>query len=101
MNNAYISVAGVTAALNLAAAVADFRRTGWIMTNMTRYGIPPRWIVPLGVAKAAGAAGLLLGIAVPSIGVLAAAGLALYFVGAVVAVARAKWWSHLPARWCC
>ncbi len=97
MSTAYNAVAGVTAALNIAAAVGDFRRTGWIMTNMTRYGIPHRWIGPLGVAKATGGAGLLVGIAVPPLGTLAAAGLAVYFLGAVVAVVRARWWSHLPA----
>ncbi len=97
MSTAYVAVASVTAALNIAAAVADFRRTGWIMTNMSRYGIPHQWIGALGVAKAAGGAGLLVGIAVPTLGTLAAAGLAGYFLGAIVAVARARWWSHLPA----
>lgn len=52
--------------------------------------------VPLGVAKAAGAVGLLVGIAVPTIGVAAAVGLVLYFVGAIVTVLRARWPAHLP-----
>jgi hypothetical protein len=47
-------------------------------------------------AKAAGAAGLLVGLFVPVIGVLAAIGLVLYFAGAVVTVVRARWYSHIP-----
>jgi hypothetical protein len=66
------------------------------MTNMSRYGVPHGWISFLGVAKAAGAVGLLIGIAVPALGLLAAGGLVLYYVGAVITVVRARWWSHLP-----
>ncbi|HEX6425227.1 MAG TPA: DoxX family protein [Acidimicrobiales bacterium] len=54
------------------------------------------WWPWLGAAKAAGAAGLLVGLLVPAIGVAAGVGLALYFTGAVITVARARWYSHLP-----
>jgi hypothetical protein len=46
--------------------------------------------------KAAGALGLVAGIAVPSVGIAAATGLVLYFVGAIVTVGRAGWYEHLP-----
>jgi hypothetical protein len=55
--------------------------------------------------KAAGAAGLLIGLFVPVIGVMAGIGLVLYFAGAVITVVRARWFSHVPypllymARW--
>ncbi|MGW5050583.1 DoxX family protein [Actinokineospora sp. NPDC004072] len=95
MFTAYVVVTLVTAAANVAAAVADFVRAEWIVANLSRYGLPRSWLAPLGIAKAAGAAGLLTGFAVPALGIAAAVGLVLYFAGAVVAVARARWYSHL------
>ena len=38
----------------------------------------------LGVLKAAGALGLLIGIRVPAVGIAAAAGLVLFFIGAII-----------------
>ncbi|MDF5756020.1 DoxX family protein [Spongiactinospora sp. TRM90649] len=92
---AYVVVTVVTAAGNLSAAVADFARKKWILENMTAYGIPHSWIIPLGWAKGLGAAGLLVGFAVPPIGLAAAIGLLLYFAGAIATVARARYHSHL------
>ncbi|WP_106176964.1 DoxX family protein [Prauserella shujinwangii] len=95
MFTAYVVVVVVAAAANVAAAVADFVRAEWILANMTRYGIPHRWIHPLGAAKAAGAAGLLAGLAYPPIGIAAAAALLGYFVGAVGTVVRARCYGDL------
>ncbi|WP_280275172.1 DoxX family protein [Nocardia wallacei] len=86
----YVTVAVVAALANLAAARVDFVRKQWVLDNMTSYGVPHSWIVPLGVAKAVGAAGLLVGLAVPLVGVAAAAYLVLYFLGAVATVLRAR-----------
>jgi hypothetical protein len=55
-----------------------------------------RWWPWLGTAKAAGAAGLLIGLLVPVIGVIPGIGLALYFAGAAITVVRARWYSHIP-----
>ncbi|GIH79699.1 DoxX family protein [Planobispora longispora] len=96
MFTAYVVVTVTTAAGNVAAAIVDFARAGWVLGNMSKYGVPHSWIYPLGAAKAAGALGLLAGLAVPAIGIAAAAGLLLYFAGAVFTVARAHWYSHLP-----
>jgi hypothetical protein len=52
--------------------------------------VPRSWIRPLGVVLAAGALGLLVGFAVPVVGILAAAGLVLYFVCAFGAHVRAS-----------
>ncbi|SFQ65472.1 DoxX-like family protein [Amycolatopsis arida] len=92
---AYVVVTVLTAVANLAAAVADFVRVQWILDNMSRYGIPHSWILPLGVAKAVGALGLLVGFAVPAIGVAAAVGLVGYFVRAVGSVTRARCYADL------
>jgi hypothetical protein len=43
-----------------------------------------------------GAAGLLVGLVVPLIGLAAGIGLVVYFTGAVVTVVRARWYSHIP-----
>ncbi|AGZ42958.1 DoxX family protein [Actinoplanes friuliensis] len=50
--------------------------------------LPPEWVPRLGLALAAGSLGLLVGFVVPPAGILAAAGLVLYFVGAFVAHLR-------------
>lgn len=96
MSTAFVVLTIVTAVANAAAALVDFARAEWVMANMSRYGLPPRWIVPLGVVKAAGALGLLAGLVVPAVGLAAAVGLVLYFVGAVGAVVRARCYAHLP-----
>jgi DoxX-like family len=93
---AYLTVTMLAAAANIYAATNDFRRLEWVVGNMNRLGVPQRWLATLGVLKAAGAVGLLAGIQVPMIGVAAAAGLVLFFVGAIVTAARAHWYSHLP-----
>ncbi|WP_113701615.1 DoxX family protein [Nonomuraea lactucae] len=53
-------------------------------------GLPRSWTLPLGALLAAGALGLLAGLAVPTLGTLAAAGLVLYFLGAFGAHLRAR-----------
>jgi DoxX-like family len=68
----------------------------WVLEPITAYGVPRSWWPWLATAKAAGAAGLLVGLAFPVIGILAGIGLALYFTGAVITVVRARWYSHIP-----
>lgn len=86
----------LTAVANAYAAVNDFTRPAWIIENMKRLAIPERWLPALGTLKALGALGLLAGIVVPWVGVAAAAGLVLFFVGAMVTAMRAHWYGHLP-----
>lgn len=59
---------------------------------MLKVGVPETWLTfPIGILKAAGAIGLLLGlVGVPLIGTAAAIGLVLFFVCAV--------YTHLLAR---
>ncbi len=96
MFTAYIIVSVLTAAANTYAAIVDFRRPQWVLDNMTKWGGSHSWLFTLGALKAAGALGLLAGIAVPLIGVAAAIGLVLFFVGAIAVVVRAGWYAHLP-----
>jgi len=92
----YIIVTIVTVAANVFAAVVDFRHPQWVVDNITRWGGSQSWLFTLGALKAAGALGLMIGIGVPLVGVAAATGLVLFFVGAIVVVTRARWYSHLP-----
>ncbi|MDH6704700.1 hypothetical protein P3T27_001403 [Kitasatospora sp. MAA19] len=78
------------------SAGAVFLRAGFAVGPLAEYGVPRAWWIWLGVAKAAGAVGLLVGLAVPVIGELAAAGLVLYFTGAVIIVLRARDYAHVP-----
>nr|WP_192764229.1 DoxX family protein [Actinomadura algeriensis] len=88
---AYVTVTVVTIAANAGMAAADFARARFVLGNSAEVGVPAAWVPYLGAAKAAGAAGLLLGlVGVPFIGVAAAAGLVLFFVGAVAAHVRAR-----------
>jgi hypothetical protein len=80
----YVVLTLVTAAVNLWAAVADFVRARFVLDNAAELDLPLTWLLPLGVLKALGAMGLLLGlVGVPLIGTAAAVGLVLFFVGAV------------------
>ncbi|MCI2420911.1 DoxX family protein [Saccharopolyspora sp. K220] len=95
MFTAYVVVTVLAAAANAAAATVDFLRAEWVLGNMTKIGVPHSWLFPLGVLKATGALGLLVGLAVPQIGIAASTGLVLYFVGAIITVVRARWYPHI------
>ena len=90
MFTAYIVVTLLAAAANIFSATLDFIRFKPILINMARVGVSESWITTLGTLKAAGALGLLVGIAMPLIGVAAAGGLVLFFVGAIVTHLRAR-----------
>ncbi|MBF6300066.1 DoxX family protein [Nocardia amamiensis] len=92
---AYIAATVLAAAAALLAAGIDVVRAEWVRTNMGAYGVPESWLSPLALIKAVGGAGLLIGLAVPPIGVAAAAGLVVYFLGAVLTVIRARCYSHI------
>ncbi|MFI9238947.1 DoxX family protein [Streptomyces cinnamoneus] len=96
MSTAYVVVTVLAAAMAGFSAGSVFLRAAWVVQPMADYGIPQSWLPWLGSAKAAGAVGLLAGLFVPVIGLLAGIGLVLYFAGAVVAVLRARWYAHVP-----
>jgi hypothetical protein len=76
------------------SAGSVFFRAKWVVQPLADYGVPRSWWPWLGAAKAAGAAGLLVGLFVPVIGVMAVIGLVLYFIGAVASVMRARVYSR-------
>jgi DoxX-like protein len=95
MSTAYVIVTVVGAAMVAFSAGAVFLNADWVVQNLADYGVPRSWWGWLGAAKAAGAVGLLVGLFVPIIGVIAAIAVVLYFVGAVITVARARYYSHI------
>ncbi|MFJ6249334.1 MULTISPECIES: DoxX family protein [unclassified Streptomyces] len=85
------AVVAVLLALALSGSVfLTFTRNPQITGSMTKLGVPESWFPWLATAKAAGAIGLLVGLAVPALGVAAAIGVVLYFLGALVTHLRAK-----------
>lgn len=76
---------------NAGIAMADFARAEFVLANSAEVHVPPRFLPHLATLKAAGAAGLVLGLTIePWIGVAAGTGLTLFFVGAVIAHVRAR-----------
>ena len=90
MFTAYIVVTVLTAAANFFSATLDFIRYKQILINMARVGVSESWITILGILKAAGALGLLVGIGVSLVGMAAAVGLVLFFVAAIITHLRAR-----------
>jgi hypothetical protein len=72
-----------------------------VLVAMARAGVSPSRLPMLGTLKAAGAIGLLLGLAVPWIGVAAAAGTVLYFAAAIITHLRARDYTLAPASAFC
>ncbi|MEU8105746.1 DoxX family protein [Nonomuraea muscovyensis] len=96
MSTAYIVVTLLAAAWVGFSAWSVFARATWVVEPLADYRVPRSWWPWLGTAKAAGALGMVAGLFVPVIGVLAGIGLVLYFAGAVVTVLRARAYGHLP-----
>ncbi|MFC0003475.1 DoxX family protein [Micromonospora siamensis] len=96
MSTAYTVVTVVAALWVGFSAFSLLRGAPWVVDSLAAYGVPRPWWPWLGAAKAAGALGLLVGLFVPAIGVLAGVGLVLYFLGAVVTVVRAHSYAHIP-----
>ena len=90
MFTVYIIVTVLTAAANFFSATLDFIRYKQVLINMAKAGVPESWITMLGILKAAGALGLLVGFGVPLIGTAAAVGLVLFFVAAIITHLRAR-----------
>ncbi|SEG64054.1 DoxX-like family protein [Nonomuraea solani] len=94
----YAIVTVLTIAINVWAALADVVRAKFVLANSSELGIAPSWIPLLAALKAVGAAGLLAGLlGVRPLGVAAAAGLVLFFAGALVVHTRARVFHNIAA----
>ncbi|MEU2372278.1 MULTISPECIES: DoxX family protein [Streptomyces] len=90
---ALVSVTVLTAAVNVAIATADLAGARFVIANSAQVGVPRSWLPWLAALKLAGAAGLLLGVFVTALrplGVAAACGLVLFYLGAIAFHLRAR-----------
>ncbi|MFD7261120.1 DoxX family protein [Streptomyces sp. NPDC059874] len=94
---AYAVVGGLLALVLTASATFTLQRNDQIVASMRRVQVPDSWLPRLAGLKAAGAIGLVAGLWVTPLGVAAATGVTLYFVGAVIAHLRAKDYELAPA----
>ena len=85
---AYVTVTVLAAVFTGIAAVTYLIGHEYPKAQADMKRIPRSWVPRLGIVLAAGSLGLLAGFAVPLLGTLAAAGLVLYFLGALVAHLR-------------
>jgi hypothetical protein len=91
MHTAYVVVVLITAIATAGVAVADLVPAGFVLANSAEVGVPRSWLSPLAAVKLAGAAGLIVGLlGLRPLGIAAAAGLVLFFIGAVVTHVRAR-----------
>ncbi|HEX6544235.1 MAG TPA: DoxX family protein [Ktedonobacterales bacterium] len=95
MSIAYVVVTILAALMVGFSAFSAFTRAKWIVQPLAAYGIPDAWVPWLGTAKTAGAVGLLVGLFVPVIGVLAGICLVVYFAAAVITVVHAHVYAHV------
>lgn len=90
MNTVVVVFTLITAAVTAAIAVADLIPAQFVLANSAEVGVPRSWLPALGAVKLAGAAGIVAGLLGPrGLGIAAATGLVLFFVGAVVTHLRA------------
>lgn len=85
---AYVIVTVLAALFTGSAAITYLIGHEYPKAQLRMKRLPLAWGPMLGGLLAAGAVGLLAGFAVPAVGILAAGGLVLYFVGALVAHLR-------------
>jgi hypothetical protein len=91
MNTAYVAITLTTAIITAGISVADLIPARFVLANSAEVGVPRSWLPALGAVKLAGAVGLVVGLlGISALGIAAAAGLVLFFVGAVVTHLRAQ-----------
>jgi DoxX-like family len=91
MTIAYVVVTVVTAIINIYAGIADLIPAKSVLANSAQVHVPRSWLPTLGMLKLAGALGLVAGLfGLTAIGIAAATGLVLFFIGAVITHLRAS-----------
>ncbi|MFJ4332315.1 MULTISPECIES: DoxX family protein [Streptomyces] len=83
----------LTAALNVGIAAADLAGARFVLANSAEVRVPRSWLPWLAALKLAGATGLLLGLldtGLRPLGVAAACGLVLLYLGALAFHLRAR-----------
>ena len=84
MTIAYVVLAILLAVILAFSAYGKLSRAATVVRNLDGAGVPRSWYPWLATAEIAGAVGLIAGIWARPLGVAAAIGVVLYFVGAIV-----------------
>jgi hypothetical protein len=85
----HAALAVLTAVMAAVSAVMKVRRNPHVVATIHQVvGVPLKWLDLLALCELAGSAGLIAGLAWRPVGIAAAAGLTVYFVGAAVAHLR-------------
>ncbi|MEV0288947.1 DoxX family protein [Kribbella sp. NPDC050820] len=93
----YLAATLLAATLTASAAVANLIGHAYPKSQADKLNVPHTWMRPLGTLLGAASLGLLAGLAIPPLGLLASAGLVLYFLGALAAHLRVH--DHQLAAW--
>lgn len=96
MYTAYVIVTVLAAAWVGFSGFSLLRRAEFVVQPLVEYGVPESWWTWLGLAKTAGAIGLVAGLWIPVIGYAAAIGVVLYFAGAIITNIRARAYRSIP-----
>jgi hypothetical protein len=88
MHVIYLVITILAALANGYAAALNFAGAESVNVVADRVQVSRSWMVPLGGLLACGAVGLVIGFAVPALGVAAAIGLTAYFICALTAHVR-------------
>ena len=87
----FLTCAVITSLLSLVllgSAAGKLTKHPKVTENLGKCEVPSNWHPRLAAAEIAGAVGMVLGLWVPALGIAAAVGVVLYFVGAVIAHVR-------------
>ncbi|MFQ6395336.1 DoxX family protein [Nocardia sp. KC 131] len=93
---AVVIISVLLAAMLSMSAYFKITRRPQFVEGYAAIGVPDSWLNPLAALLLAGAAGLLVGLWLAPIGIAAAVGLILYFLGGIGFHAKAKDWKGLP-----
>lgn len=87
---AYAVAAVVLSLVLVGSGRAKLVKDARVVEGLSKAQVPLSWYPPLAMVEFAGALGLLIGIGWRPLGIAAAIGVVLYFVGAVLAHVRAR-----------
>ena len=90
MTTALIILAGLLGFIAAGSAFGKLKKLPQIVESLTSVGVKPEQMPILAILELLGALGLIVGIWSQPIGLAAAIGLSLYFLGAIGAHAKAK-----------
>lgn len=96
MDTAYIAITVLAAVAMASAATLSLVRHRLVVAAADVVELPRSWVPRLGALLGAGAVGLIVGFALPVLGVVTAVALVLYFLAAVGAHIRVR--DHDPGR---